>query len=232
MKRYGTQYGGYYLPEPLPLTCESIIYSFGAGEDISFDVELAHASGAKVHIFDFTPRALKHIYDVKDHYEGKSYLQPNKRYGGGDPGYLTRLMINRVESSQLVVHPWGLYVEDCSLPFFFPHNPDHVSLSAKPEGKSGTTLIAPVKCLETIMLELGHDHIDVLKLDIECVELEVLDQMLKSDIRPKHLAVDFDSARIHQRQSLQCVQMLQRLQEAGYKMINFDNWDCSFSYTE
>ena len=82
------------------------------------------------------------------------------------------------------------------------------------------------------MIELGHDHIDVLKLDIECVELEVLDQMLKSDIRPKHLAVDFDSARIHQRQSLQCVQMLQRLQEAGYKMINFDNWDCSFSYTE
>lgn len=227
MKRYGTSYGGYYLPEPLPLNKDSVIYSFGAGEDISFDVELAYATGAKVHIFDFTPRAIQHVNTVKDFYDDRLLISPSKRYGGGDKSYLTRLVMNRVESEQLVLHPYGLFTEDCSLPFYFPENPEYVSLSAKREGKSDKTLIAPVKSLETIMLELKHDHIDVLKLDIECVELEVLDQLLRSDIRPRFLAVDFDSARSGK--SRECVDMVKRLDSAGYKILNFDNWDVSFS---
>ena len=230
MKRYGTEYGGYYLPEPLPLNKDSVIYSFGAGEDISFDVELAHATGAKVHIFDFTPRAIEHVTKVKDYFDDKILLSPSKRYGGGDKSYLTRLVLNRVESDQLVLHPYGLYTQDCNLPFYFPENPEYVSLSANPEGKSDKTLIAPVKCLETIMLELKHDHIDVLKLDIECVELEVLDQLIRSDIRPRYLAVDFDSAR--SKKLMASVDMLRKLQLVGYTLINFDNWDASFSYTQ
>src|SRR5271169_4663358 len=56
----GTAYGGYMLPRREireGLTC----YSFGAGEDISFESELAAAFPVEVHIFDPTPRAITYV---------------------------------------------------------------------------------------------------------------------------------------------------------------------------
>ena len=41
MKRFGTEYGGFYYPENLDgLDESSIIYCIGAGEDISHDIEM------------------------------------------------------------------------------------------------------------------------------------------------------------------------------------------------
>lgn len=39
-KRLGTIYGGWELPSDLSLNHESVIYSVGVGEDISFDILL------------------------------------------------------------------------------------------------------------------------------------------------------------------------------------------------
>jgi FkbM family methyltransferase len=43
---------------PELLNSESVVYSFGIGEDISFDVELVRRFGVRVHAFDPTPRSL------------------------------------------------------------------------------------------------------------------------------------------------------------------------------
>jgi hypothetical protein len=40
MKRFGTYYGGWNLPTNINLTEQSVIYSAGVGEDISFDILL------------------------------------------------------------------------------------------------------------------------------------------------------------------------------------------------
>lgn len=226
MKRYGTTYGGYVLPSSLK--SNSIIYSFGAGEDLSFDVEVAKATGSKVHIFDFTPRAITHFHYIQDVFAGKETLSPNKRFGGGDPSYVSRILTSKLKPSQLVLHEYGLYTSDGEIDFYYPTNPEYVSLSANPHGKSEQVLTAPVKSLETIMRELNHDHIDILKLDIECVELEVLNQMLQSSVRPSYLAIDFDSARVGNEKEVK--QMMERLMREGYKLLWFDNYDCSFSY--
>ena len=42
-----------------------------------------------------------------------------------------------------------------------------------------------------MMRDLGHDHLDVLKMDIEGAEYAVLDDMLQSDILPDQLLVEF-----------------------------------------
>ena len=49
----------------------------------------------------------------------------------------------------------------------------------------------PMKRLHTIMLALNHDHIDILKMDIEGAEYEVIDDMIESGIKPRQLLVEF-----------------------------------------
>ena len=57
LKRFGTEYGGFYYPENLDgLDSDSIIYCVGSGEDITHDIEIAHKLDSKVFIFDPTPR--------------------------------------------------------------------------------------------------------------------------------------------------------------------------------
>lgn len=53
----GTEYGGYaVLPERLGP--DSIVFSVGLGEDISFDLALIERFGCRVHGFDPTPRSI------------------------------------------------------------------------------------------------------------------------------------------------------------------------------
>lgn len=52
----GTRYGGYAVVPQL-LHEGSIVYSFGVGEDASFDLDLIARFGSTVHAFDPTPRS-------------------------------------------------------------------------------------------------------------------------------------------------------------------------------
>jgi FkbM family methyltransferase len=53
----GTDYGGWTF-NPTPLGAQSVIYSAGIGEDISFDLGLIKRFGVTVHAFDPTPRSI------------------------------------------------------------------------------------------------------------------------------------------------------------------------------
>ena len=43
---------------PSAISRDSVVYSFGAGEDISFDIELIRRFGVSVHSFDPTPKSI------------------------------------------------------------------------------------------------------------------------------------------------------------------------------
>lgn len=58
MIRLGSEYGGWAI-NPTNLSKDSVVYSFGIGEDISFDLELIRKFGCTVHAFDPTPRSLE-----------------------------------------------------------------------------------------------------------------------------------------------------------------------------
>jgi FkbM family methyltransferase len=53
----GSEYGGWTIVPSL-LTPQSVVYSFGVGEDISFDLALIERFGVTVHAFDPTPRSV------------------------------------------------------------------------------------------------------------------------------------------------------------------------------
>jgi hypothetical protein len=224
MKRFGTHYSGMYYPPGLPgLTKDSVLYCVGAGEDISHDIEVAHACGAPVHIFDPTPRAIEHVDLVKRVLDKTAPPVPNRRFGGADPGYWDRILEHAIPADSVKFYPWGLHTsDDDTMKFYMPTITDHVSHSLVSGMKSSRFFTVKVKRLETIMKELGHSRIDLLKLDIEGSECDVIDQMIDSAIFPLYLSVDFDlgwtGERLRDRE--RCFATMDKLYKNGYKLLH------------
>jgi FkbM family methyltransferase len=67
LERLGSAYGGWWVPSWI-LHTGTIAYCAGAGEDITFDVELLKR-GCTVRTFDPTPRAVSHVraLRIEDH---------------------------------------------------------------------------------------------------------------------------------------------------------------------
>ena len=149
--RHGTAYGGWTIC-PAVLTETSIVYSFGVGEDISFDLSLIEHYGLSVHAFDPTPRAITWV---------RSRPLPDRFH----------------------FHDFGVSDYDGTANFYPPENPAHISHTMlTPAHSIGHPIIAPVRRVRSIMGELGHDRIDVLKLDIEGAEYAVIADVLGSRV--------------------------------------------------
>lgn len=180
---------------PVDLICPDwICYCGGAGEDITFDLGLSERFGCHIYSFDPTPRAV-------------SYVQ---RVAGDQPRYH--------------FYPLGLWSGDTTLRFYAPRDSHHVSHSAVNLQKTSTYFEAPARRISTLMRELNHDRIDLLKLDIEGAEYGVLESLIEDDIVVKVLLVEFDQplpARI-------TVRMLRRLIQLGYHPAHVHGWNYTF----
>ena len=150
-ERFGSVYGGWSII-PLEINSSSIVYSFGVGEDISFDVAIIDKFGVTVNAFDPTPKSIKW---VKSKGTPKNFL----------------------------LNEYGIADYDGEAKFFPPENPDYMSYSViKKENAKEQPIIVKMKKLETIMKELGHTHIDILKMDVEGSEYSVIDNIRVSDV--------------------------------------------------
>ncbi len=146
---------------PTGLSEETVVYSFGVGTDISFDLEMIRRFGVYVHAFDPTPRAIAWV---------RCQAPPEK----------------------FVFHDYGVSDHDGNAVFYPPENAGFVSYSIFSRGGSeGAVVEAPVYRLATIMKTLGHEKIDVLKMDIEGAEYDVLSDFLACDISVSQLLVEF-----------------------------------------
>ena len=159
-ERYGSDYGGWDIVTT-GFDARSVVYSFGVGEDASFDLALIEKFNLVVHAFDPTPKSI-------------AWVKRQKLPG------------------RFVMHGFGIAAFDGDVTFHPPENPDHVShtLLERPATKA-KAISVPVKRLGTIMKELGHDRIDVLKMDIEGAEYEVIEDISQSGIRPRQILVEF-----------------------------------------
>ena len=96
----------------------------------------------------------------------------------------------QTSNKQLSFYPYGLGNFDGTLSFRKPDVRGYYSPSAvfSYPGK-GQNL--PVYTLKTIMKNLGHSGIDLLKIDIEGAEYLALENFLSDNIYPKQLLVEF-----------------------------------------
>lgn len=89
--------------------------------------------------------------------------------------------------------PWGLWNEDTTLSLYPQQRNSTVNLSTVNTYRGQKT--CDIKCfrLKTIMDKLGHDRINLLKIDIEGAWLEVIEDMVNSHVVPDIFCVEFDS---------------------------------------
>ncbi len=90
---------------------------------------------------------------------------------------------------------------------------------------------APCRSLPSIMRELGHEHIDFLKLDIEGAEYEVLQSVLAGIVAPYVLCVEFhktDGIRSMLDGIRPMVETVRKLNRCGYIPIWVDGYDVTF----
>ncbi|MFO1492819.1 MAG: FkbM family methyltransferase [Kiritimatiellia bacterium] len=89
-------------------------------------------------------------------------------------------------------HPVGLWKEDAEIVFHAPADPRHVSHSITGLHGQNPGFKGLCRRVRTLMNELGHDTIDLLKMDIEGAEYEVLADLLDSAIPVRAVCVEFD----------------------------------------
>lgn len=89
--------------------------------------------------------------------------------------------------------PWGIWGKDVILNLYPQGRDNAVNLSTIDSHRGEK--VCDIECfrLKTIMKKLGHDKIDLLKIDIEGAWMEVIEDIVDSNIVPHILCVEFDS---------------------------------------
>jgi len=170
----------------------SIVYSLGVGDEIDFDLSIIDKYGVTVHGFDPTPNSIDMLAgtDLPERFH---------------------------------FHPWAVTAQDGSLKFYPRLKKDgsksDVMYTMIAEKETIDDVIeVPAYSLSSIAEKLGHQHIDLLKMDIEGAEYEVLDGLLASPIKPTQLLVEFHH-RFADIGMEKTAGVIRRLRDDGYKIF-------------
>lgn len=88
--------------------------------------------------------------------------------------------------------PVGLAGEQRKLRFYAPDNPDHVSHSVINLQRTNTYIEATCTTVAALMDQLGHERVDLLKMDIEGAQHMVIDSLIRDQVFPRVICVEFD----------------------------------------
>lgn len=224
MEKLGTDYGGWWIPKNISLNENSIVYSGGAGEDISFDLKLQDKYNCWIFIIDPTKRAIKHYEEVKLFYKDNNF----KFTGNIQKDYIQNIKNLSVDFNKIIFLDIGLYNKKDLLKFYKQDNPNYVSQSLENNMFGNNYDVVKVDTIKNIMNELNHNNIDLLKLDIEGSECDVLDKMLDDNILPKYLCIEFDLLLKNKDFNKKTEKIGKRLQSFGYKILINDNLNITF----
>lgn len=175
------------------LGADSVVYSLGVGDDIGFDLGIIEKFGAKVYAFDPTPYA-------KEWVDGQEL-----------PG-------------EFVFSPWAASGEDGTLRLYRRVGKRgkraKVMWTAEDEaGDSNDFIDAPAYTVNTMMKMLGHEKVDLLKMDVEGAEYDVLDGLQQANQPPKQLLVEFHH-RFPGIGKQRTAAAIKNLRQIGYKIFD------------
>ncbi len=118
-----------------------------------------------------------------------------------------------------VFHPLGVAARDGTARFLPPPNPGHISHSLIERATPWPAIEVSVHRLTTLLRMLGHERIDLLKMDIEGAEYDVIRDLLDSGISVGQLLVEF-----HHRWrevEIECTKKtIRELNHAGYRIFH------------
>ncbi|WP_054512715.1 FkbM family methyltransferase [Chryseobacterium sp. ERMR1:04] len=184
-KWFGNDYGGFLVATEF-LNKDSIVYSFGVGEDISFDTEIIDKYNCMVFGFDPTPKSINWVKS--------NQLSQNFKFFDFGIGDTTKTDFFYFPKNPDFVS--GSTVEQ-----------SNINLDRKIE--------VQLKTLNDTMSLLEHKKVDVLKMDIEGAEYKVLENILNSDIEIGQILVEFHD-RFFPNGKQKTIDILEKLKEHGF----------------
>jgi FkbM family methyltransferase len=225
MPTYGTNYGGWWLPNTFKMDSSSIVISAGVGEDISFDLAIQSKFGCSIYLFDPTERAVKHYEEVIEYYKSN---KTSTFTGTIQVDYHIWLNNTSPDFSMIEMNPIGLWKEAGILKFYKQTNPNYVSQTLVPNLFGTEYTEARVARLSDLLKAKGLKEIAILKLDIEGAEMEVLETLLEDGIFPQILCVEFDYFLKGADTTGKTKDLVGRLMKAGYEILHNANSNITF----
>ena len=191
LERIGSLYGGWFIDCRL-VTHGGSVVSCGAGEDISFDIDLARRFGVVVLIVDPTPRAQDHFRAVL----ARCGMPKESEYRDIGNQEASAYELSGIRAEQLVLEPVAVWDEDAMLNFYPPRDPSHVSHSLVDYQGSARLGAKPLRVRSVdfgpYLTRSLREQPSLVKLDVEGAENRVVPSMLGAGIRPRQVLIEFD----------------------------------------
>lgn len=178
-----------------------IVYSLGLATNIEFDLNLIRDFGVEVHGFDPTPESVEWI--------DKQMLPPQFHH-----------------------HPMAIANHDGEVIFELPEQAGHCARAVGHRSRpspSMRSVTVPCRRIPSLMRDLGHERIALLKMDIEGSEYDVIEDILSNRLGIDQILVEFHHRfpGIGMQKTLDSVAALRR---AGYQLFHISPWGEEFAF--
>ncbi len=229
LSRLGSIYGGKTAVTSL-LDSGSVVISAGAGEDLSFEIELEVLSECRMYILDPTPAAIAHFEEISRKGNADrilSYLQGPRQ---NIDAYDTR----NLKFSRIKFIGKALWKSESELKFYPPLNDQRdgsYSLSSLQNNyrKNSKFMLITSTTIPVLVAKEGIKNVDFLKLDIEGAALEVLRETFSKKIFPSQINLEIDEMHFPGPKSYFRSWRLRRiLHSNNYECIHRENCDFLF----
>lgn len=225
LQHMGTDYGGWVIDKDMNLNQDSIVYSGGVGEDISFDLLLSHEYNPWIVLIDPTNRAIDHVECLRNYYTTDQRNLPENV----SSKYKSIIQSANPHFDKISYEPVGLWSSNKRLVFYEPINKAHVSHTFIPDMFDNSGIIGVPACtIKSLMEKHGHTHIDLLKIDIEGSEIEVINNMLDDNIFPTYLCIEFDLFLKRKDPHNLTKICIERILQNGYTLVHNENMNITF----
>jgi FkbM family methyltransferase len=163
-----------------------VCYCVGAGADISFDLGLIERFGCRVWCFDPAEGS-------------REYVEPIA-----------------AATPRLEFHQLALWTTDASVEMYRAADETHCSLSTANLQATQDSVQAPGRSLRSLMAELGHARVDLLKADLEGSEYEVLDPAELAELGVQVLCFEVH----HTVRARKALEFLEGFRAVGFRPIH------------
>ena len=184
---------GNYIIHKIPERSKPIIYSFGIGTDISFDLEASKKFKVPIFMYDPTPKVSEYM---KQFSNNKNFIFTTEGIFSEEKTikfYLSNDK-NKVNSSIYPIH-----------------------------GEESPYKYVKCRTLSDFMKINKHDRIDILKMDIEGAAVDVMEDMLENtSIRPKQIVTEIEVINIENPFTYmpRVMDLMQKMKSNNYEIYN------------
>lgn len=151
-----------------------IVYGFGVGKEISWDLSVIEACDCEMWAFDNTPVAIDYIRKLHEE-NGKTDSKGNVIVKAPPTSWhLMPFLIGTENGNVTLELPPGHTIS-----FGPPLDKEtrdklEMELDETKRGRRKKTILRPARTLQSLMRSLGHTRLDVLKIDIEGAEFPII----------------------------------------------------------